>query len=112
MIGWSRERIAWTVSGASFAALVALLLVALSGMVSVSLLVPIVALALILVWLAGMIVAITFSEEGWLVKGTSLEWAVAFIMNPVLTLILYHASGRQVEEDAIDLDDRERLSRL
>lgn len=64
------------------------------------------------VWLAGMIAAITFSEEGWAVKGSKGEWIAAFLVNPVFALVLSHLSGHSEESDFIDPDDEERIRRL
>ncbi|HJX04866.1 MAG TPA: hypothetical protein VJ489_03510 [Thermoplasmata archaeon] len=112
MVEWTKERVAWVVSGASFLSLVAIVVVALSGGIAVTQMFFGAVAILLIVWLCAMIASVSFSEEGWEVKGTSSEWAIAFLLNPVLAVLMYVTTGRQVEEAGIDVDDHERMARL
>jgi len=106
------ERIAWAISGSSFLAAAGIFGAYLLGWRPETALAGFLALVLLLVWLLGMLTAITYSEDGWTLTGTNVEWAVAFALNPVLAAIMFSNRGESPEEKGIDLEDHERLSKL
>ena len=67
---------------------------------------------LIMLLFASMVAVIGYSEEGWRIEGTTLEWIVAAMIAPFLTLVLYFISKGQGKEDTIDPRDIERLEKL
>ena len=67
---------------------------------------------LVLLLFGSMVAAIGYSKDGWRIQGSTLEWIVAAVIAPFLTLILYFISKRQDKEDTIDPRDIERLERL
>jgi hypothetical protein len=56
-------------------------------------------LFLLFLWLGATIAAITYSEEGWTVRGSTPEWIVAAMINPIWTLILYILSRGEENQD-------------
>jgi len=70
---------------------------------------------LLLLWLGAMVASISFSKDGWTVKGSTPEWIVAAFLDPILAYVLYSASkseGTVRGNPEISEDDRERLDRL
>ena len=67
---------------------------------------------LVMLLFASMVAVIGYSEEGWRIEGTTLEWIVAAMIAPFLTLALYFISKGQDKEDTIDPLDLERIERL
>ncbi|MEM2890957.1 MAG: hypothetical protein QXJ32_00410 [Thermoplasmata archaeon] len=107
-----KGRVAWAACvGAFIASLMLFALVAL-GMRFEPLPFFILMVFIMTVWLVGMIATTTFSEEGWVVKGSRGEWIAAFLVNPVFALMLSHLSEHSEESDFIDPDDEERIRRL
>ena len=94
--------------------IVALLLTAVliaSGGAFKGLLIPAIILILLLAWLISAVVAITFAEGGFRARGTNAEWVIAFFGSPILALLM-STGEKATDQDAIDLNDHERLSKL
>jgi len=107
-----KELIALAVMAMSFILLFAFLPILLAtGYDSVAILTAAL-LILVVVFIGSLIAAIEYSESGWTIEGSTLEWIVAAMFAPFLTLFLYLVSKDQEEGEAIDLDDNERLERL
>ncbi len=106
------ERIAWIVSGSSFLTAAGVLGVHLLGWRPETAFVVYPILVLLLVMILGMVVAITYSEDGWTATGSRAEWVGAFVINPVLAVILFSFREENPEDRRIDLEDHERLSKL
>ncbi len=109
---WRVERIAWVVSGSSFLAATGIFGTYVLGWRPETAFAGYLALALLIVWLLGMVAAITYSEDGWTLTGTDAEWVAVFVLNPVLAAILFSIRGENPERRGIDLEDHERLSKL
>lgn len=105
------ERIAWAISGCSFLAAMGVLGAYLLGWRPEVSFVAALFLILLLVWLLGMVAAITLSENGW-PEDTRTQWVAAFVINPVLAAIMFRDSRKSPEERGIDPDDHETLSKL
>jgi hypothetical protein len=56
-------------------------------------------LSLLFLWLGATIAAITYSEEGWTMRGSTPEWIVAAMINPIWTLIMYYLSRGEEKRD-------------
>lgn len=107
-----RGKVAWAVCVGAFIAFLMLFALVALGVRSEPLRFFVLMISILTVWLAGMIATITFSEEGWVVKGSRGEWIAAFLVNPAFALMLSHLSERSEESDFIDPDDEERIRRL
>lgn len=107
-----KEIVALAVMAVSFVLLFALLpMLYVTGIDSVAV-VSAALVTLVIVFIGSMIAAIEYSESGWTIEGSTLEWIVAAMFAPFLTLLLYFVSKDQEEGETIDPDDRERLGRL
>jgi hypothetical protein len=108
----TKRLICWAAMGASLLLLVLLVHVAfvtgqvggpaVSGMFT----------ALVISYFVSAFAAVHYSEDGWRIQGSTLEWIVSVAINPFLTLVLYLISRRQDREDVIDPRDLERLRNL
>lgn len=77
--------------------------------------VPIVSAAfavLCIVFLVSVFAVIRYSEDGWRIEGSRLEWFTALIIAPFMALALYFVSRGQNQKEAVDPHDHERLKRL
>ena len=107
-----RETIALIVAAVSFVLLLAFLpILVMTGTDSV-MIASALLMTLVIVWIVSLIAAIEYSESGWTVEGSTLEWMVAAMSAPFLALVLYLAGKEREEGDFIDPDDHERIRRL
>lgn len=110
------EMYAWAISGFSF--VLAILLFIYGPICSM---IPYVVFAILfpsflVLWIVAMIVAITYSEEGWTVRGSTLEWIIATMISWPVALFLYFTKKLQEEprpgKEPIDPDDHDRIDKL
>ncbi len=107
-----KEAIALIVAAASFVLLLAFLpILFMTGIDSVAIASALLA-TLVIVWAGSLIAAIEYSESGWVVEGSTLEWIVAAMSAPFVAIVLYFISKEQEEGEAIDPNDHERIRRL
>ncbi len=100
------------ISGAAFFALILLLISVLLIQGFVTLRMTLI-LATAIIWVAASIAAISFTEDGWEVEGTTGEWIVAASINPTWAMMMYFfPRWKKTDDDTIDLNDRERLEKL
>jgi hypothetical protein len=100
------------VTGTSFILIIVLPLSLMVSGFSFEPVISAVLFTLLIVYVGGTIAVITYSESGWRVEGSTLEWILAAMFAPALVLVLYLISKDQRGIDVIDLNDRERLERL
>lgn len=62
--------------------------------------------------IVGMLIAIAYSEEGFRVEGSTLEWMIAAMLSPAVALSLFFESEEKSSPDYIDIHDDRRLSKL
>lgn len=108
----TKRLICWATMGASLLLLVILMYTAFilghvdgsvaSGMFTI----------LVISYFLSAFAAVHYSEDGWRIEGSTLEWVVSAAINPFLTLVWYLIGRRQDREDFIDPGDHERLQRL
>jgi uncharacterized membrane protein len=67
---------------------------------------------IVIVYFGSVFAAVKYSEDGWRIEGSTLEWIVAAMIAPFLAILLYFVSKNQGREETIDLGDHERLERL
>jgi hypothetical protein len=107
-----KEMIALAVAAISFILLVALPVILFGTGIGFGAVVSTAFIILVIVWAGSLIAAVEYSESGWTIEGSTLEWIIAAMFSPFLTLILYFVSKDQEEGEAIDPNDYERLGRL
>lgn len=107
-----RETIALIVAAVSFILLLAFLpILFVTGIDSVTIASALL-ITLVIVLAGSLIAAIEYSESGWAVEGSTMEWIVAAMSAPFLALVLHFISKEQEEGEAIDPKDHERIRRL
>lgn len=92
----------WMIVGASVLTLVLVFLLFSSVSYSVHPVLSIIALASTIAFMAGVIGIFHYSRSGWSVEGSILEWIIATIISPGLTLFLYlfgRNSSGTIDED-------------
>jgi hypothetical protein len=106
-----KERIALAVAGVSLFLLLLVSVMAIAQTIPSEAVAPILML-LLLSWLGGMIAAVSYSKDGWTIKGSTFEWIIVAIFHPFLALIFYSISREQERGATVDLDDEETMRRL
>jgi len=108
----TKARIAVVVSVLSLISMPILFLIAFSTALFLPLTFGILILCLLFLWFVAMIAAISFSKEGWTVRGSASEWVLAAMFDPILTGIMYLLSRdeekRDTGRDLVDLVEYKR----
>lgn len=107
-----KRLISWTVLACSFILLI--LLFPIVGMMGVggSRIASVTFTTLVILLFGSIFAAIHYSRDGWRIEGSTLEWILAAMIAPFLTLLLYFVSKSQEKKDTIDIQDHGRLERL
>ena len=108
----TKARIAIVVSALSLISMLALALVALSTALFQPLAFGILILFLLFLWLAAIIAAISYSKDGWTVRGSGPEWILAAMIDPIMTAIMHLLSKGEQDRgssyDSVDLVEYKR----
>lgn len=98
----SRSAASWIIVGVSVLTLVLVFLLFPSVPHSAHPFLSIIAIASTIAFMAGVISIFHYSRSGWSVEGSTLEWIIATIISPGLTLFLYlfgRDSSGTIDED-------------
>lgn len=107
-----KEILAVMITAVSFVLLLAFIpILCMCGTSSV-MVAPSLLIILVIVWIGGMIAAIEYSDSGWTIEGSTLEWIIAAMLAPGMTLLVFLTNRDQKEGEAIDPNDYELIRRL
>ena len=72
-------------------------------------------IVLMIMFIVGLLLVVAYSEEGFQVSGSTLQWMLAAVFSPGFALFLYFFANPERDtghEDYIDIRDEMRMSRL
>lgn len=72
-------------------------------------------IVLIITFIVGLLLVVAYSDDGFQVSGSTLEWMLAAVISPGIALFLYFFANSDRDtgrEDYIDIRDEKRMSRL